>query len=292
MIGTYRVYRSGLLVAEQNNLITDQGRRHILRYLAGQEPALAGAIAVGAGQVEPVGADLHLTYEFERSTIYLISPSYIDKRIIFKSTLSRQTVGTIYELGLYSNSFNSFNTGSFVSFDSITEGWSDGTFESGNQRIGRDALRLTASTSGSKTSSLISSGLDLSSYANNDKLILAFYCLDGNTSSIRIRFKGSDSSSYLEMSVVNPVQGYNVRSITKSSLTKIGNIDFAKITSVEVSVNAKATGPAAVDFDGMRIESYSQDIENILISRATLLNPVVKSDTEEMDIEYSLDVSL
>lgn len=294
--GTYRFYQNGRLIGKSENLITDAGRRHIFRYLAGQEGLLAGSIAVGSGAAEPLGSDTRLTYEFDRATIYLVSPSYIDKKIVFKGTLSREVVGNIYEVGLYSTPFGSFSTGnpsrSLASFESSVESWSSDSFVSGNQRLGFEALRLAPAAGGTLSSDLPSINLDLSGYANTDKISVAFYCLDSNTSSVRVRLRAADPSAYYEMIVSTPMQGYNVKSVNKSSLTKVGLVDFSSIESLEVSVSATNNGATVVDFDGIRVEAFSPDIENILVSRSLLPVPVVKSDVMDMDIEYSLEVNI
>ncbi len=295
MRGTYRFYQDGELIGKSKNLITDAGRRHIFRYLAGQEASLAGSIAIGAGTNEPAGTDTRLTYEFDRSTIYLVSPSYIDNKIIFKATLEREVIGKIYEVGTYSTSYASFSTGnpsrSLVSFDSQHESWSSGTFVSENARLGTQALRLSPAAAGTLAAALPDANLDLSGYANTDRIIIAFHCADINTSSVRLRFRMIDTASYFEASVTNPMQGYNVRSFLKSTFTKVGTPDWSDINSIEVSVSAKATGATSVDFDGIRVEAFRPDIENILISRSLLRTPVIKDTFEEMDIEYSIEVN-
>lgn len=265
-----------------------------MRFLAGQVNVLGGSIGVGTGTKAPAVSDLRLTYEFDRATIYLSSLDSISKRIIFKGTLGERVVGSIYEVGLYSTAFGSFTTGSpsrsLATFERDAETWSAGSYASGNHRIGFEALRLEPAASGTLTASLPSINLDLSGYGNSDDITLAFFA-NANTSTVRVRFRGMDPAAYFEHSVT-PVTGYNVVTVARSALTKTGVLDWTGIDSLEVSVSAKAAGAALVDFDGIRIETTTPDVDNVLVSRSVLATPIVKTDTAEMDIEYALEVAI
>lgn len=266
-----------------------------MRFLSGQVRNMAGGIAIGSGAAAPAVSDSRLTYEFDRATIYLTSPDYINKRIIFKGTIGEQVVGSIYEVGLYSSTFGSTVAGnpssSLASFERDVEEWSSNSFASGNHRLGFEALRLAPAASGTLGSSLPVI-LDLSNYANTDQITVAFHSLNANASSVRVRFRGVDNAAYYEFSVATPAAGYNVVSFNKSAATKVGIVDWSQIHSIEVSVSATATGAAQVDFDGIRIQSTYPDVDNVLISRSVLATPVTKTTYAEMDIEYTLEVIL
>jgi hypothetical protein len=237
-----------------------------------------------------------LTYEFDRATIYLTTPDYINRTIIFKGTIPEGTIGTIYEVGLYSSPYSSNNTGSsprlLASFESGYEAWSNGTYVAGNQRVGNNALRLAPATNGTLTTVLPSVGLDLSGYANTDQFTLAFYNQNTNASSVKVRLRAPGGAAYYEYTVSNPVAGYNVVTFNKSAFSTTGVVDFANIDSLELSVSSKATGASQVDFDGFRVDSGVVSEDNVLISRSVLPTPVPKTGLREMDVEYALEVSL
>lgn len=271
--------------------MTTEGKRQIMRYLAGQTRALGGSLALGSGTTPPTVDDTRLTYEFDRATIYLSSPDYINNQIIFKGTIQEGTLGSIYEVGLFSSPYETSGARSIASFEQGYESWSSDTYCAGNQRVGLYALRLAPASSGTLTSTLSSVGLDISDYLNSDILSLAFYNSNSNASSVRVRFRAADPAAYYEYVVSNPATGYNVATFARSAMTKVGSVDFASIDSIEVSVSAKAAGAAQVDFDGIRIEPVTMDPDNILISRALPATPVVKADYAAMDIEYALEVT-
>lgn len=265
-----------------------------MRYLAGQALSIGGSIAVGTGAVAPAVSDLRLTHEFDRATIYLVSPDYINKRIIFKGSIDERTVGSIYEVGLFSAPHGSIRGGSpskaLATFERTTESWSAGTFASGNHRIGHEALRLAPAAAATVTADLPIS-LDLSAYGNEDVFSLAFHSLDANTSNVTLRFKGTDPATRYEFSVPI-VTGYSVANFKKSALTKVGAVDWSLINSIELSVTAGAAAAAQVDFDGLRVEYSGLDEDNVLVSRTVLATPVSKVELSAMDIEYSLEVTL
>lgn len=294
--GTYSFYQDGRLVGQSENLVTSEGKRHIMRYLAGQVNAIGGAIVVGSGSTAATLADTRLTYEFDRTTINLVSPSFIDNKIIFKGTLDQRTIGTIYEVGLYSSSFGAYAAGApsraIAIFERDVETWNTVNFASGNQRLGAEALRLAPATSATVTNVLPSVNLDLSAYANSDQINVAFHNLNTNTATVRVRFRGLDPAAYYEYAIANPPAGYNVYSVTKSSLAKTGIVDFSAIDSIEVAAIAKSSGAAQVDFDGIRIESTTRTVDNVLVSRSVLGVPQAKTSVAPMDVEYALQVTI
>jgi len=280
------------MIAESPNLLTDAGKLHIMRFLAKQVNTIGGSIAVGTGARAAAVSDLRLTYEFDRATIYLSSLDSLTKRIVFKSTLGQDVVGSIYEVGLYSTPFGSYSAGSpstiLATFERGIEAWSTDSFASGNHRVGIEALRLSPVASATMSSVLPSVNLDLSSYANSDEITLAFFS-NANAATLRVRFRGIDPAAYYDYSVT-PTAGYNVVSFAKSALTKVGVVDWTSIDSLEVIGIASAAGAALIDLDGIRIEANTPDVDNVLVSRSVLATPIVKTGLAEMDIEYALEV--
>jgi hypothetical protein len=76
-------------------------------------------------------------------------------------------------------------------------------------------------------------------------------------------------------------------------MTKTGSPTWDNITSVDLLVTAKAAGATNVDFDGLRIDTLGIiNPDNVMISRTVLGTPVTKLGGMEMDVEYSLDVTI
>lgn len=306
MNGLYNFYQDGRLICSAPNVITDAGRKAILRFLAGKGASIGRMISVGAGDTPATAADTRLTLEFDRANVDVSSPDYNENKIVFKGTLNSLSVGRIYEVGLWElvSSTNPYVT--LITFDRGLEAWSTGSDASDESRLGPTSLRLEAATNGSATSVLNFTG-DIDSFSLNDVFSLALHAHDTNVSSLTIRFRGTDPANYFEFSP-EISRGYNVLNFTKADLTKTGTLDFSEIVSVEVKVNAKATDDTLdpdlfpnglgytgtrVDFDSITVASAAlQDNSNTLISRSVLGGYLVKTADRPVDVEYVLDVSI
>lgn len=265
-----------------------------MRTLAGQNGRMADVLAVGIGTTAAAVGDAKLHFEAERVNIDLSVPDFINDAIIFKATLPQEFVAKIYEVGAFldviSESASDASSVTLVTFDSETEEWSPATWNTTNNRIGIDALRLTAAASATTTSTWSNVAYDLSQYAAGDTFLIAFNS-DANTSSVEVRFK-TDASNYYRVTQTNPTTGYNILSFPKSSWTAVGSPSWANITIVEVVVVAKAAGTTNVDMDAVRIEDIDTlSTSSTLISRTVLGTPITKTNTSPMDIEYTLEVT-
>jgi hypothetical protein len=299
MRGTYSFFQEGKLVATSENLITELGRQHIMRYLAGLVGTLGGSLAVGIGAVAPTSTDDRLTLEFDRATVSLSSVDFINNRIVFKGTLEQGLVGTIYESGLFSQALSTDARGYesrllFAFGNSDGEAWTGNTYAAGNNRLAANAMRVTAPTSGSGTATLSNIIMDLSGYSASDIFKIAYAPTNAFTSNIKIRFLDADPTSYYETTITPIGTGYQISTFNRNNLTKVGTTaDLSNIAGVSVIVTSTAGGSAIVDFDAMRVEDMDTlDKTNILVSRTVLATPVVKNNIVPMEIEYALDVSV
>lgn len=292
MQGTYRFYQDGILIAEQKNLLTTQGKQAIMRYLAGNSGAIARSLAVGTGQVAASVGDVRLGFEVARAGVNVVSPDYISQTLVFKATLPQWDEYSIYEVGALTVSNNETYGKMLLTFDSETELWSAGTFQVDTSRIGADALRINAATSATTTSNLPDLFMDVSDYQDSAQFSLAFQPQDANLSSLKIRLK-TDAANYFEYSLPTLTTGYKVLSWAKSAMTKVGAPVWDNITSADLVVVAKSTGATNVDFDGLRIDlTLIPNDDYALVSRTVLAAPVVKDALRQMDIEYALDVTV
>lgn len=307
MKGRYNFYEDGRLVHTAENLITDAGKRSILRALAGQQPQFARAIAVGAGDTAPTPADTRLTAEFDRANVSVSSPNYNTNSITYKCTLSGLATGRIYEVGLFELTTSSNANSTILSFDKDLEPWTAGDADTEYNRIGPASLLVAAATNGSTTTTLSDFVVDLDVYAFNDVFTLTFFTTDANTSSLTIRFRAADTANYFQISPT-VTQGYNVVNFTKDEATKTGSLTWADVRSVEVRVNAKATDtaldpeiyPTGLGYTGTRVYldslsvvgRYQHDTENTLISHSVLGGFVQKTAGRPVDVEYVLDLDL
>jgi hypothetical protein len=276
-------------------MITDEGKIHIKRYLAGYVANLALSVAWGAGDTAVTATDTSLALETGRGDVVLVDYDFETDRIIYKVQVPDAFVGNVYEIGLYSSttdtSSGSYGSRALTTFDSITEGWNAGTYTSVNTRVGIDSLNLAPAANGTLTSSISQLNLDLSGYSGSDQFVVGFYNNNTNASTVAVRFK-TDEANYYTFSISNPAVGYFTTAFNKSAAVATGTPDWASITSIEVSLSAKAAGPASVDFDAVRIEDRDTLNQDYVLIAREVIAPQAKLDGQSMDIEFALEVTI
>jgi len=283
-------------------MMTSEGIRHVKRYMAGWVPSIAQSMAFGVGQTTATTDDTQLQFEIGRADVELTTYDFEQDKLVFKTTLPENFEGTIYEVALYSAASNSFagEYGSrlLFSFDSETEEWLQGAnpadYLDTNTRIGVDSLRVTAAANGSVTVSTGDTVIDLGGYSAADQFSFAFYNENTNLSSLRFRFK-TDASNYYDVTVPSAsiVQGFNIVKINKGNAVATGSPNWAMITGLDVTANAKATGTFYVNLEGIRIEDTdTASPDYVLISRVVLPVPFEKRSGRMQEVEFPLGVSV
>jgi hypothetical protein len=294
MRGLYRVFSDGKLITEVPNMITEQGRVVVLRYLSGQVGRIGGAVAVGASQTLPARTDTKLYFEYGRGAVDLVAPDFLTNRVIFKAPMPLALSGTIYELGLYpylAAPLSDFSDMVVTGFDPNVELLSGGTLNSSNYRVGAESYQLAPAANGNSTATLtVNTGFG--GYSPEDLFTLAYFINDANTSSIRVRML-TDATNYYSYTFNTPTApGYYTHDFAKSAFTRTGTADWSNITSVQFTVNAGAGGATAVQFDGLRINDTTPYVDYALVSRAVLGAPLYKLPNQQMDIEYVLEFGI
>ena len=275
-------------------MITDLGKRHIKRYLAGQVGVIGDRLAFGLSDAGELGTDARLGFEFATSPVELVSYDFINDRLIFKGTMDADFSGKVYEVGLWSQETEAgdYTSKVLLTFNSLSEDWTNATWVTTNARVGADALRHAPAASGSVTSELNDVDFDLSESASADQFVLAYYVGNANTASVNIRFR-TDASNYFQMTITSPTAGYKIATVNKGSLTVVGTPAWDNITSVAVTTTATAGGAAAVEFDALRIEDVENDNPDyVLVAREVLGAAYTKTEGSEPDVEFSLAVTL
>lgn len=295
MKGRYRVFKNGLLVAEQDNLITTSGRTIILRYLAGNIGSFAGALAAGTSATAANLADTKLGFEFMRGEINVSAPLVASNTVVFKASMPLNSSGKVYELGLYPyiTQSNAEYAGSlFIGFDPVTETLSGGGVNTTNYRIGAESYSLTAPLSSTATavSSLIRG--NFGAYGPTDTFSLAYFLNDANTASIRVRLLVDSGNYYTYTITTGSTAGYFVSDFAKSAFTATGAPAWDNISSAEFMITARAAGATTVQLDGMRVNDVDVYPEYALVSRTVLATPITKATGEQMDMEYSIGFNI
>lgn len=297
MRGIYRFYQNNELIAEHENLITTEGKRLILRYLAGQSPSLGAAIGLGVSGVAATSADTILGFEIDRVAVDLKNADYVNNVVLFKGTIEQDAAFSIYEAGLWSTATNDlsgeFDSRLMTTFDSDLEAWTNITLDSSVARTGPDAAKVSAGSSAT-TSPRLDVDMDLSGYSANDTFYLAFSKPNNNIASIKLIFEDTSTggSFSLTKTVSSLPTGYNILAFRKGDFVVSGTISWDSITRFGFDVTATATAGYVI-LDGLRIEDLDTVNQNfVLVSHTVLSSPLVKSSTAPMDVEYALDFSV
>lgn len=283
-------------------MITNNGKIHIKRYLAGYEPAIGRSIAFGIGTVSESATNFKLQFETGRADVTLVAYDFANDRVVFKAPLPDDFGGEIHEVALYSNNSDTIaGDGAsrvITTFDSATETWVDpssgtqSTFGTTGVRIGDDALKQTPAAGSTRTDSLADLLLDLSAYSGSDKFVFAFNCANANADAITFQFM-NDSSNYFTITLPAQSTGYKVTEVAKASAVATGNPDWNMITELRVSTKAKAGGAANVQFDGIRIDDADTvNPEYTMVAREVLDTPYIKQEGKVQEVEIYLDVTV
>ncbi|UUG69375.1 minor tail protein [Streptomyces phage Sham] len=297
MRGFYRFYQDGKLIAEHENLLTTEGKRLILRYLAGQSPSLGGAIGLGVSSVAATVNDVIMGFEIERIPVSLKNADYTNNVVLFKGTIEQDAAFSIYEAGLWSTASNllsgEFDSRLITTFDLNLETWTNVTADTTANRTSSDAVKVTAASS-STTQARTDVDMEFSGYSANDTFYLAFSKPDNNITTIKLVFEDivTGGSLSLTKTVSSLPTGYNILAFRKGDFVSSGTISWDNITRMGFDVTAGATGSYVI-LDGLRIEDLDTPNQDfVLVSHTVLSSPLVKTNTAPMDVEYALDFNV
>lgn len=292
MRGVYRFYQDGKLVREESNLITTEGKRLILRVLAEQASSIGQAIGLGVGAAAATVADTRLQWEIDRTAIAIKNVDYTNSRVIMKTTLPQNSIYTIYEMGLWSQFTNSFNSDNvskvLTTFESALETWTNTTIDATQSRTSPDSVKISAAIS-STTTATTNVDLDLSGYSALDQFSIAFYKANNNITTLALKFESATGSYEKSATVTALPVGYNILALNKGDFVATGTPDWSALTTMNVKVTAGATAGNLI-LDGIRIEDGDTlNPSYALVSRSVLGTPLVKTDSSPMDVEYAIE---
>jgi len=287
--GVYRFYQDGELVATHKNILTNEGVRLILRYMAGQASSLGGAIAVGVSDSPAAASDVRLGFEVYRSTISLRNPDFKNGRVVFKGVIEQDVSFHAKEAGLWSTESTEFDSVSITAFPA-DEVWTNsipgGTWFV-HQEEAAPRIELPA---GTPVSTRTEVSMDLSGSSVDDTFVLAF----GNeeVETITMVFENTvTGGKYTLTKNVAGVTIYGFAEFRKGDFVPTGTISWDTIDSFGFDF----TGPAdsAIELDGLRLEDNDRlDQSHVLVSRTVFSTPLTKSSTAPMDVEYALEFTV
>lgn len=295
MNGIYRFYQNGVQIGESENLLTNVGKSAIIRYMAGYSGHFGRTIRLGIGSTAASASDTALEFESVAAPVTLITPDYANTLLVFKARLDDVAAGVFSEVGLSTalpDSNNYLGSRLIVGFDSGTDNYTVGTWNTSGVKIGIDNLRVTANASTTSTAVSSDVQVDLSGYSDLDDFKLAFTTNNANAASVFIRFY-TDASNYFTYTGATPGTGFKTLTFKRSAFVATGSPSWSAITQVGVGATASAGGQVQVDFEGFRVDDKDTFTDtDILVSRSVLGSPITKIAGMPLDIEYTLDLTL
>lgn len=304
--GTYVFKQNGVEVGRSENLITNNGRKIIMQYLAGIKNNWASNIGIGAISTTPTLNDVELNFETARFPVTLKTfKSAVDldpDLIILRTTLPANMYANIYEIGTYPNNavdiVSNKNNRIITDFSDLTNWVTDGgqTYITGfmpmaeqSPRIGGYSVELTPSTSFNNNTFSFS----ISEYSNKDNLqILAYNTVQG-TLTVKLKdingyyanfvYNLSDNSGYQILSAAFPAIIVDSNGNSVSSSTQL----LGTINSITISTDTTAV----VTVDAIKASATNEvSSTDYIISKSVLTTPIAKDYGTTLDIEYYIQL--
>jgi hypothetical protein len=304
--GTYIYKENGKEIGRSYNIITTNGRKVLLQYLAGVKSTWAANLAIGAIPGTPTADDLELNFETGRYPItlrtYQAATDSTPDLIVVRATLPSTLYANIYEVGVYptdtTSGLNIVDNKIFTDFSDLSN-WvtSDGYTEIAgfmpqaeqSPRIGNYAVSLGPNTTFYNSSV----AFDIDLYNSIDLLqILAHNTLQGNLAVTMIDAAGyqavfnyslSDNPDYQILSASFPTTikdpSGNIINISSEFLKTIKTIQFVTDSTCSVTL------------DCLKASANEQiGTSDYLISKSSLSTPIAKTYGVPLDIEYYIEL--
>ena len=292
--GTYVFKQLGKEIGRSNNIITNNGKKVILQYLAGTRNNWAADLAIGAIPTTPTANDVELNFETLRVPVnmktFIYETSTNPNLIVVRGTIPANVYANIYEIGLYADTQVSNvslrDNRILVEFSDLNN-W---ITNSGvvnvipyvpqaefSPRIGGNSVELISNTVYSNSSYSFS----LQGYSSIDTLqILAYNTVAGTLTITMSDTEGGNTSfSY----VLNDNSDYQVLSIPFNPTdTYLGTIN---------TVTFSTDSTAVITIDTVKASTTAELTNNdYVISKSVLETPIAKIYGVPLDIEYYVEL--
>ena len=302
--GTYVFKQDGKEIGRSENLITTNGRKVLLQYLAGTRVDWAADMCFGAIDTAPSLSDIELNFETARVPVslktYKSATSGNPDLIIVRGTLPASLYANIYEIGLYPESritdVANRNNRIITDFSDLSN-WvasiadqsqsitDQGTVSitgysaqgAASPRIGGFSVDLAQNTSYQNNTF----GFNLLGYSDLDTLkILAYNTAAGI---VTITLKDVQNNSYVFTYTLSDNAGYQILSAPFPA-----NVSF---TNTINSITIATDNTASVTIDAIKA-SVSTELtnEDYLISKSVLSTPIAKIYGTPLDVEYYVQI--
>jgi hypothetical protein len=302
--GTYVFKQDGKEIGRSENLITTNGRKVILQYLAGTRPDWAADMCFGAIDTAPTASDIELNFETARVPVslktYKSATNSNPDLIIVRGTLPASLYANIYEVGLYPESritdVANRNNRIITDFSDLSN-WvasiadqsqsitDQGTVSitgyaaqgAASPRIGGFSVDLAQNTSYQNNTF----GFNLLGYSDLDTLkILAYNTAAGI---LTVTLKDVQNNSYVFTYTLTDNTGYQILSAPFPS-----NVAF---TNTINSITITTDNTASITIDAIKASATTElTNEDYLISKSVLSTPIAKIYGTPLDVEYYVQI--
>jgi len=304
MQGRYFIYKGGQLVKECRNVITSDGMHIIRTYMAGGVPDWAGALSVGASNLnQPTNSDRSL--EFESIRVPILLKSVEGNELVVAATLPSEFNGKIYEMGIYSSvvsiSSEGFDDRLLVNFD---ESWTDLSGDELSPQVFSDQSRVGSRnliTSNSSIYAQSNAAVDLFGYSSLDNLSILYNVTSpGSPRALSIIFEDDQLPAPGTKSIIVSLPGDGAG--YKTFTTALGNFtdnNFNNVISKIIISASSDSSSAEVEIDSIRINDADEvDPFFALVSRSLVgsvsgdstSDYIIKNPGVEVDIEYRVRI--
>jgi len=312
--GTYVFYEDGKEICRSSNLITKFGKRFLTNFMAGNVFFDKQNIAIGIATSSEYSLsenNSRLGFEFYRMPVDFGSTNIQSDGsggytygVIYKSTIPKEVVGIINEVGLYPSaqlSQNYFDS-KFISDFENNIFWIDSNGDNPTMvesvssiypRVGSYLIGITATSGSPKEYYANVNSFDISGYSVNDSLSLSFYQPDTNLSSIKIRFYSSDTDYYQATFTGDNTTGNRIQEVSLSSMLNnpVGTPDSSSISKIGIVATSDTGTTTTIYLDGLRINDEDTfDPSYGIISRSIISGGLTKVAGRQVDIEYRLEL--
>lgn len=305
--GTYVFKENGVEIGRSQNLITTNGRKAILQYLAGVKTTWAANLAIGAIESIPTVDDVELAFETGRYPItmrtYQAATNTTPDLVVVRATLPSNLYANIYEVAVYPTDATSEaakNDNKILVDFSDMSNWltSEGSTEltgfipqgAQSPRIGGYSVEILPSTT--LSNSMV--GVDISGYTNLDYLqILAHNTVSGTFTVTMTDSAGyqaiftyslSDNTEYQVLSVPFPQTIKDPLGNTVNTSSQF----LGPIKTIELDTDSTAN----VTIDCLKVSTTQElSVSDYIISKSSLSTPIAKTYGVALDIEYYVELN-
>ena len=155
-------------------------------------------------------------------------------------------------------------------------------------RVGNTALFIKANDTVRINDTAKIDGYNLQLYNTIDTLRIAYSKLTGNSPTLTIKFKTTDTDYYLaEISITgSQTYGFVQRTISQMETAKVGSPRWSDINEISILSSTD------IVIDAVRFNNIDAvDTVYGMVSRAALSTPIIKESNSVLDIEYYLSMA-